>query len=215
MSDTGKTILVVDDEKSLLCTIEAILRRGGYLPIAACGALEALETSQDFKGEIHLLLTDVNMPEIGGLTLAQHFIVARANIRVLLMSGNVRVSSGLPLLTKPFHSSQLLEQVSKVIASPPPVAADVFGAETSWDISAVHSALNQRLDAARRTYLDAARQFLAITEDVPSGIPGPDGVTRRELQAKYRRQAFGEYQHALKHLNRAVFSENDSGANQG
>jgi CheY-like chemotaxis protein len=103
----------------MLCATEGILRRGGYSPIAATGPLEALKKSRDFGGEIHVLLTDLVMPVMDGVTLAQQIVSERPQIRVLLMSGTI-VSSRLPLLKKPFRMHQLLEQVGSLISGPPP-----------------------------------------------------------------------------------------------
>src|SRR5262245_51725628 len=78
----------------------------GYTPIVASDPWEAVEKSRNFKGDIHLLLTYVQMPAMDGLTLAQHVLGGRPHIRVLLMSGR-NVSSHLPLVKKPFQIDQL------------------------------------------------------------------------------------------------------------
>jgi DNA-binding NtrC family response regulator len=104
----------------MLSATERTLRRGGYSVIAASNPLEALEKSRAFQGEILLLLTDVTMPAMDGIVLAQQILAERAHIRVLLMSGNGNVESRLPLLKKPFHTAQLLVQVAKVISGPVP-----------------------------------------------------------------------------------------------
>jgi DNA-binding NtrC family response regulator len=114
----GQTVLVVDDDPHVLSVTEHMLRRGGYSTIAVSGPLEALEQSRAFPGEIHLLLTDVTMPDMNGIVLAQEILTQRERIRVLLMSGNGEVASRVPLLKKPFRMAQLLEQVARVISGP-------------------------------------------------------------------------------------------------
>ena len=114
----GQTVLVVDDDPHVLSVTEHMLRRGGYLVIAAPDPLEALEKSRAFQGEIDLLLTDVTMPDTNGIVLAQEILTQRKRIRVLLMSGNGNVESRLPLLKKPFRMAQLLEQAAEVISGP-------------------------------------------------------------------------------------------------
>jgi len=116
----AQTVLVVDDDLRMLSATERILRRGGYSVIAASGPLEALEKSRAFQGEIHLLLADVTMPEMKGMVLAQEILTQCERTRVLLMSGNGKVESRLPLLKKPFGMAQLLEQVARVISDPVP-----------------------------------------------------------------------------------------------
>jgi CheY-like chemotaxis protein len=124
-------VLVVDDDLILLRATEAVLRRGGYTTTSASGPIEALIKSREFKGEIHLLLTDVMMPGMNGLTLARLIIADRPLIRVLLSSGSSNLSSPLPLLRKPFSIDQLLARVAQVIEGPPPLPADVFAEFTA------------------------------------------------------------------------------------
>jgi DNA-binding NtrC family response regulator len=97
--------------------------------------VEALEKARAFPGEIHLLLTDVTMPDMNGIVLAQQILTQRAHIRVLLMSGKGKVKSRLPLLKKPFHTAQLLAQVARVISGPvpqrPAVNADKVNSEAA------------------------------------------------------------------------------------
>jgi DNA-binding NtrC family response regulator len=115
MGHENHVVLVVDDDEDVLRITETILRSGGYSPIAASGALEALEKSRAFQGAIHLLLTDVMMPDLDGLALAQHILSERPETRVLLMSGHANVRSRLPLWKKSLRMDHLLAQVLKVI----------------------------------------------------------------------------------------------------
>src|SRR5215472_15269277 len=98
MDQRAPTVLAVDDDADGLRTIEAMLRRGGYQTMAASGPLQALEKARDFQSEIHLLLTDVVMPEMDGVALAQQLVVELRNLRVLLISECTDVPQRLPLL---------------------------------------------------------------------------------------------------------------------
>jgi len=62
MDQGAQIVLAVDDNADMLRAIEAILRRGGYLAIAASGPLQALEKARAFPREIHLLLTGMVCP---------------------------------------------------------------------------------------------------------------------------------------------------------
>jgi CheY-like chemotaxis protein len=111
-------VLVVDDEADCLRSTAEILRRGGYDPLTANGPLEALEALDEIQsrnGNIDLLLTDVVMPEMDGLILAQRIVAQFPGIRVLLMSGYTNEQRLFPLLPKPFGMKQLLEAVSTVL----------------------------------------------------------------------------------------------------
>jgi CheY-like chemotaxis protein len=198
MGSEGEVILLVDDDEDLLRATVEVLRRRGYSPIAALGPHEALKKSRDFRGEIHLLLTDVSMPEMDGLELAQQVLAERARIRVLLMSA-YGAFSRLPLVKKPFRMGQLLEQVAHVIAGPPSVI-DVF-IDKEAARGSMRDALTAEADEARFRYLLAQREFMEIIKELPSGIPNPDGAMRIELSADRMKQAFEEYQKTLRRLD--------------
>jgi DNA-binding NtrC family response regulator len=136
----------------MLSATERILRRGGYSAIAASNPLEALEQSRAFPGEIHLLLTDVTMPEKSGMVLAHEILAERAHIRVLLMSGNGKVQSRLPLLKKPFRTGQLLERVARVISGPAPQRPDVDLDNVGSEATARRRELREAVHRARDTY---------------------------------------------------------------
>ena len=207
MPEASKTVLVVDDEECIRRAAEAALSRVGYSPIAASNGLKALETSRGFKGEIHLLLTDVIMPGLHGLTMAEEIIRERPLIRVLLMSGHMSIPSRLPLLRKPFRLAELLEQVPKVIEAPPPLLGDVSANEASSGATAP-GVLTQEVELKRRSYLAASRRFLATTGDVPTAMPGADGLERIKIEANHRRRAFADYQEAVKRLHEHHTGEN-------
>jgi DNA-binding NtrC family response regulator len=122
LNPESQVVLVVDDDGFLLRSAKAILQRGGYYPIAACCPFEALEKARDFQSEIHLLLTDIIMPQMDGIALAQQIIAERRNIRVLLMTGYSTSANGFPLLKKPFRMQQLLDKVREVLEGPVPAA---------------------------------------------------------------------------------------------
>jgi CheY-like chemotaxis protein len=157
MEQAGQIVLVVDDDTTMLRAAEAILHRGGYSPIAASSPREALKKSRDFRDEIHLLVTDITMPEMDGLTLAVQVLAERVDIRVLLMSGLSSVPSRLPFLKKPFYAAQLLAQVANTINNPPPLPFDVFVCQKPSEAS-VQAALAAAVDEARSEYLRSANE---------------------------------------------------------
>jgi CheY-like chemotaxis protein len=200
MDHGDQVVLVVDDDTNLLRATEAILRRGGYLTIAASGPLEALEKSRGFQGAIHLLLTDVLMPAIDGPALAELILAERPQTRVLLISGEANVQSRLPLLKKPVRMKYLLEQVSNVIDGSPALPSDVLRDRESWGTS-VRADLTAQLDEARGRFLESARNLIELMKDVPSGLPHPDGLALLQQSAKAQHRAFEEYQEARKKLD--------------
>ena len=176
---------------------ERILRRGGYSVFAASGPLEALEKSRAFQGEIHLLLTDVTMPDMNGIVLAQEILTQRQHIRVLLMSGKAKVESRLPLLKKPFRMAQLLKQVARIISGPAPQRPPVSVNNVDSEATARRRELREAVHRARDAYTRAVQKSKEVINDIPSGLPYADGVRRIINAAKEERAALDEYMKAL------------------
>jgi CheY-like chemotaxis protein len=106
-----KTILVVDDDPHIIAVITAVLADSGYNILTAESGSKALEQSRAFKGDIHLLLSDFQMPGMSGTDLATAMTADRPELKVLLMSGfpggMLELSEGWHFLAKPFIASRL------------------------------------------------------------------------------------------------------------
>jgi len=119
-----ETILLVEDEEPVRELIQTILSGHGYQVIAADSPWQAEDIAAKFSGDIHLLLTDVVMPQTSGRELAGRIRAARRNIRILYMSGyteNVITSGGLlehglAFLQKPFSPGTLLHKIREVLS---------------------------------------------------------------------------------------------------
>jgi len=120
----AETILVVEDDEALRRVVKRALDAAGYTVLIASNGEEALVASSWHKGDIHLLLTDVVMPRMGGRVLAEQLLRARPNIKVLYMSGftdNAIVHHGVldattHFLGKPFTAIDLARKVREVLA---------------------------------------------------------------------------------------------------
>ncbi|MBD3646633.1 MAG: response regulator, partial [Pseudomonadales bacterium] len=82
-----ETILLVEDEESLLSLGKRLLERLGYTVLATDSPEEALQIAKEYEGEIHLLLTDVVMPKMNGRDLWRQVVTIRPAIKALFMSG--------------------------------------------------------------------------------------------------------------------------------
>ncbi len=82
-----ETVLLVEDEAALLHLGQTILQRLGYTVLPANTPMAALELAREHAGEIHLLITDVVMPEMNGRDLAQRLSSLRPAMQCLFMSG--------------------------------------------------------------------------------------------------------------------------------
>jgi two-component system, cell cycle sensor histidine kinase and response regulator CckA len=127
-AQAGKeTILVVEDEEDVRELIQTVLGEKGYEVIVSEDPQHAERAAAQFKGEIHLLLTDMVMPGISGRELATRISARRRDIRVLYMSGytdNViteggMLEKGLAFLQKPFSPATLVQKVREVLSRTP------------------------------------------------------------------------------------------------
>jgi len=120
-----ETLLVAEDEADVRDPVAQILSAQGYQVLTAASGSEALRISGKHSGPIHLLLTDLVMPQMSGKALAEQLGSQRPEMRVLYMSGYVdatlqrRVLDGqAAFLPKPFTAEQLIQKVQAVLSGP-------------------------------------------------------------------------------------------------
>lgn len=89
----NETILMVDDEEPIIKSISAILKEFGYTVHTFLDPTIALQTFTKNPDRYDLVLTDMTMPEITGAELAQHMLAQRANIPIIIATGNTEIIS--------------------------------------------------------------------------------------------------------------------------
>ena len=120
-----ETILLIEDEPAVRGLVHETLRLHGYTVLEARHGIEALITSTKYVGLIHLLLTDVVMPQMSGPEVAEKILTVRPGIKVLYMSGypdhplfdQGSVSRETGFLPKPFSPHVLAQKVREVLDS--------------------------------------------------------------------------------------------------
>jgi two-component system, cell cycle sensor histidine kinase and response regulator CckA len=116
-----ETILLVDDDNQVRAVALTILRKHGYLVLAAPDADEAHGTCTHHPHPIHLLLTDAQVTGVTGSELARRLRGIRPELKVLCMSGTDEVPEGaggepaLTLLRKPFTAEALAVAVRRIL----------------------------------------------------------------------------------------------------
>jgi two-component system, cell cycle sensor histidine kinase and response regulator CckA len=118
-----ETILLVEDEALVRDLASRVLHEQGYTVLVANNGWEALRLAREHIGVIHLLLTDVVMPGIGGKALADQLMAVFPNLKVLFTSGYTNNSvvtqgmllPGIKFLEKPFSSVSLTHKVREVL----------------------------------------------------------------------------------------------------
>jgi len=120
-----ETVLVAEDETSLASLVRNTLELCGYTVLVAGDGIEALAVSKRYQATIHLLLTDIVMPGIGGRALAEELIHERPEMMVVYMSGYAGqgvgeqgpVEPGSFFLAKPFSRDGLARKVREALDS--------------------------------------------------------------------------------------------------
>jgi CheY-like chemotaxis protein len=127
----GRTILLVEDEKALRSLSKRILNEAGYRVLEAADGAKALRVAADEVGEIDLVLTDVEMPTLGGRGMVAELHELSPGIKVLFMSGYTDneilrrgiTSSQTHFLQKPFTAGGLREAVQAALSQPAMVSS--------------------------------------------------------------------------------------------
>ena len=121
-----ETILLVEDEEAVRKIARISLQTQGYTVLEADGVTEAIRQAETHPGEIHLLVSDVVMPEMGGRQVLDAVRRYRPGIRVLFMSGYTDdaillhgvIEANDAFIQKPFTAHGLARKVREVIDAP-------------------------------------------------------------------------------------------------
>ncbi len=126
ISGGTETLLLVEDEEAILNICQSMLEDQGYNVLPCRSPSEALSLARHHRGDIHLLITDVIMPEMNGQELAGRVRSLRPDIRSLYISGYTNdqfthlsaVQSGINFLQKPFTMKTLAAKVRELLQAP-------------------------------------------------------------------------------------------------
>ncbi len=121
-----ETILLVEDEPSILRMTQMMLERKGYSVLPAAAPGEAIDLAKTQSDNIHLLMTDVVMPEMNGRDLAGQLKRLYPEIKLLFMSGYTAnviahhgvLDDGVAFIQKPFSMAHMAEKVREVLDTP-------------------------------------------------------------------------------------------------
>lgn len=123
MPHGNETILLVEDEPALLEIGEELLKYLGYQVIVAASPNRAVDLAKEYSGEIHLMITDVVMPEMSGRELSQKIGALRPEVKLLFMSGYTAnviahqgvLDEGVHFLQKPFSLEDMAVKIRNVL----------------------------------------------------------------------------------------------------
>jgi two-component system sensor histidine kinase EvgS len=120
---SGETLLVVEDEASILDMLESMLKSLNYTILTANSPGRAMAAALSHDNQIHLVITDVVMPEMNGRDLAGHISSLYPDIQILFMSGYTAnviahqgvLDEGVHFIQKPFSMQELAAKVHEVL----------------------------------------------------------------------------------------------------
>jgi len=121
----GETLLVVEDDATLLDLCSKMLSGLGYNVLSYSNADEAIKMAEEYKEKIDLLITDVVMPDITGKALAEKLLLSHKDMKCLYMSGYTAnviahhgvIAEGIQFIQKPFSIKVLASKIRQVIES--------------------------------------------------------------------------------------------------
>jgi CheY-like chemotaxis protein len=108
----ARTILLVDDDPLVLTVLSDMFEILGCTVVTAHSAAEAMVLLSE-NPAIDTLVTDVNMPVVSGVELAQHVQEIRKEVKTLLISGRESDGHGFPILRKPFDLGALVRTMEQ------------------------------------------------------------------------------------------------------
>ncbi len=122
-SGGSETILLVEDEPSILKMTRMMLEKIGYTVLSAVTPSEAMEKAENHSGSVELLMTDVVMPEMNGRDLAAKVTELHPDIKLLFMSGYTAnviahqgiLDNGVAFIQKPFSMADMTAKVREVL----------------------------------------------------------------------------------------------------
>lgn len=120
-----ETVLLVEDEEMVLELTQTFLEEQGYTVLSARSPKQAQDLASQHRGPIHILLTDVILPEMNGKELKTAIEAIRPEVKALFMSGyteNIIVQQGMVepqffFIQKPFSAAGLTDKIREVLAS--------------------------------------------------------------------------------------------------
>jgi DNA-binding NtrC family response regulator len=115
LKDDHCVILVAEDDVMVRNFLATFLTEQGFWVLSAADGVEALDISREFHGRVHLLVTDVKMPRMGGLDLSEAIKKERPDIKILVISGKLSgeveaQTKHWAFMRKPFLPRALMDQ---------------------------------------------------------------------------------------------------------
>jgi CheY-like chemotaxis protein len=112
-------VLVVEDNEALRGLVVMLLEQKGHSVLVASNGLEGLMVYSSYRARLDLVLTDIDMPQMNGIQLAERIRAQDPNRKIVFMSGrapeNPGALAGCKVLSKPFQPAQLIATIQDAL----------------------------------------------------------------------------------------------------
>ena len=116
------SVLLVDDDRSLLGLLTMVLQQGGHEVHGASNGVEALMLYSSNRPKIDIVVSDILMPGMNGVELSARLRALNPKVRILLMTGfvpdEITVPDDLQVLQKPFEPASLIDAIEQRLSVP-------------------------------------------------------------------------------------------------
>jgi len=121
-----KTILVVEDDPSLLDLLRTLLEINGYEVLTATDGIEAVELFREHASRISLVISDLGLPRLGGWEAFQQMKALKPSVKALLASGYFEASlredalrmGAIDFVQKPYRPPEIIKRIDSILSSP-------------------------------------------------------------------------------------------------
>jgi len=114
------TVLLIDDDEPLRCSMERFLLTKGYQVLTAADGLEGLKLFSQHPDQIDLVLLDLNMPKMSGHEVLRVLLVQKPLLKVLIFSGYTvdsgQLAGAADIIGKPFQPDEVVERIQRILA---------------------------------------------------------------------------------------------------
>jgi DNA-binding response OmpR family regulator len=123
LKGTLETILVVDNDEAVLKTVVTLLENANFRVLSALSGADAIKLAEETQGEIHMLLSAVDLPTMSGPSLGDALKKTRPGIHVMLMEGQEHgnlliLNYGWAYIQKHLVAAKLVQMVTAVLHAP-------------------------------------------------------------------------------------------------
>jgi len=179
-----QTILLADDDHAIRTLVRAILERADYAVLTASDGAEGFTVFEQYQQSIALLVSDVTMPKMNGLQLANAIRAVRPQVPVLFISGNApNADCGSGCVAKPFTAGELLGRVRGALVAKDPADTNHNGGGPVKQPAELSSPLTKRTEEVQLMGQGYTNE--AISDKL--GMPLKTAICRRARISIWRR----------------------------